>query len=68
MSYHTRPDCRVPDQEQRCQALVKGYKPFRWAMVDHQCVRPAQQGRDNIQVCANHARSKTLIPWKGYGQ
>jgi hypothetical protein len=60
MAYRNCPDCAVPQDELRCEAMTKALRPSEtyqiWRRESHRCVRRAVQGRAGRSVCALHAR------------
>lgn len=66
MTQHSGPDFKVPEQGDRCQAIVKGQPNWnwQWMRVDHQCPKTANQGRDGKLVCHVHARAKTIYRYR----
>lgn len=68
MARNYRPDVIVPDNEFRCQAMVKA-APYttwqKWCHEPHRCVRRANQCRDGHIVCWQHGAQEDITYWDG---
>jgi hypothetical protein len=61
MAYRDMPDCKVPPNDQRCEAMTKPTQTYQdWRRTSHRCVRRAVQGRDGHGVCSLHARLREV--------
>jgi hypothetical protein len=64
-AYANHPTWRVP-REDRCQATSKPAEKTDWRWwnkLPRRCQRPAEQCRDGVPVCWQHAAAETLTIW-----
>ena len=69
MAYVDCPDCAVPQDNLRCEAMTKPLRASEtyqeWRRDPHRCIRRAVQGRSGRSVCALHARMNEVVYWNG---
>lgn len=66
MAFRHMPDCIVPPNHLRCEAMTKPTPTFQdWRRESHRCVRKATQSRDGHSVCALHGKMPDVKYWNG---
>lgn len=66
MSFRDMPDCIVPPNHERCEAMTKPTDTYQdWRREPHRCVRRAKLGRAGHAVCSLHANVDQVTYWNG---
>lgn len=67
MAFRHMPDCIVPPDHLRCEAMTKPQQDTyqTWRRESHRCVRRAKQSRAGHSVCSLHASLPAVTYWTG---